>query len=129
MRRLNHLAPTTDVPELARLVDSPESQFYRPYAQNPWEAMTFTIRVAGDDPSRILPEVRRALHDVDPTLAAYATSSLEKIIEITLTPDEDAAFKKSAAAVNCSPSPCASNTRGTSAKPDCSPRRCPRRPT
>jgi putative ABC transport system permease protein len=68
------------------LVDPPEPQFYRPHAQDPWNTMTFTVRVSGNNPTRILPDVRRALNDVDPTLAVYATSTLEKVIDDAISP-------------------------------------------
>jgi predicted permease len=65
----------------ARLADPPEPQFYRAHAQDPWDRMTYTIRVRGDDPARILPDVRRALHDIDPTLAIYGSTTLDRMIE------------------------------------------------
>jgi putative ABC transport system permease protein len=65
----------------ARLIDPPEPQFYRPHAQDPWDRMTFTVRVRGANPGRIIPDVRRALHEIDPTLAVYGAITLEKTID------------------------------------------------
>jgi len=65
----------------ARLVDPPEPQFYRAHAQDPWDRMTYIVRVRGDDPARIIPDVRRALHTVDPTLAVYGAITLDRMID------------------------------------------------
>jgi predicted permease len=65
----------------ARLVDPPEPQFYRAHGQDPWDRMTYTIRVRGDNPARILSDVRRALHEIDPTLAVYGAITLDRMIE------------------------------------------------
>jgi predicted permease len=65
----------------ARLVDPPEPQFYRAHAQDPWDRMTYTVRVRGDNPSRIIPDVRRALRAIDPTLAVYGSVTLDRMIE------------------------------------------------
>lgn len=64
----------------ARIVDAPEPQFYRPHTQDPWETMTFTVRVRGGNPERIIPEVRRAMHDLDPTLPVYGVQTLDKML-------------------------------------------------
>jgi putative ABC transport system permease protein len=64
----------------ARIVDAPEPQFYRPHAQDPWETMTFTVRVRGDLPERIVPDVRRAMSQLDPTLPVYGVQTLDKML-------------------------------------------------
>ncbi|HEX8942567.1 MAG TPA: FtsX-like permease family protein, partial [Gemmatimonadaceae bacterium] len=64
----------------ASLVDAPEPQFYRPHVQDPWTAMTFTVRVRGDQADRIMPDVRRAMRAVDPTLPVYGAQTLEKVL-------------------------------------------------
>lgn len=64
----------------ASLVDAPEPQFYRPHLQDPWTAMTFTVRVRGDQADRIMPDVRRAMRAVDPTLPVYGAQTLEKVL-------------------------------------------------
>jgi putative ABC transport system permease protein len=62
------------------IVDAPEPQFYRPHLQDPWTAMTFTVRVRGEQPERIMADVRRAMRDIDPTLPLYGVQTLEKIL-------------------------------------------------
>jgi hypothetical protein len=65
----------------ARLIDPPEPQFYRAHAQDPWERMTYAVRVSGDNPARIIPDVRRALREIDPALAVYGSVTLDRMIE------------------------------------------------
>jgi predicted permease len=65
----------------ARLIDPREPQFYRAHAQDPWERMTYIVRVKGDNPARIIPDVRRALHQIDPALAVYGSVTLDRMIE------------------------------------------------
>jgi len=62
------------------VTDAPEPQFYRPHLQDPWTAMTFTIRVRGEQPDRVMPDVRRAMRAVDPTLPVYGVQTLEKVL-------------------------------------------------
>jgi predicted permease len=64
----------------ASLTDAPEPQFYRPHLQDPWSAMTFTVRVRGENPERIMPDVRRAMRDLDPTLPVYGVQTLQKLL-------------------------------------------------
>lgn len=64
----------------ARLTDPPEPQFYRPHLQDPWESMTYLVRVRGDDPLRILPDVRRAFIDIDPSTPVYGASPLARAV-------------------------------------------------
>lgn len=62
------------------LTESPEPQFYRPHFQDPWSAMTFTVRVRGENPQRIMPDVRRVMRDLDPTQPVYAVQTLQQIL-------------------------------------------------
>lgn len=64
----------------ARITDGPEPQFYRAHAQDPWEGMTFTARVRGDNAEHILPDVRRAMRDLDANLPVYGVQTLERIL-------------------------------------------------
>jgi predicted permease len=64
----------------ARLEDGPEPQFYRPHAQDPWDGMTITVRVRGENPQRVMPDVRRAMAELDPTMPVYSVQTLEKIL-------------------------------------------------
>jgi len=64
----------------ASLTDAPEPQFYRPHLQDPWSAMTFTVRVRGDSPERIMPDVRRAMRELDATLPVYGVQTLQNLL-------------------------------------------------
>lgn len=64
----------------ARIQDGPEPQFYTPHAQDPWEGMTLTVRVSGDNPERVMPDIRRAMRDIDPTMPVYSVQTLEKML-------------------------------------------------
>jgi predicted permease len=64
----------------AKIDDGPEPQFYRPHAQDPWDGMTLTVRVHGDSPERIMPDVRRAMRELDATMPVYGVQTLEKIL-------------------------------------------------
>ena len=64
----------------ARLTDGPEPQFYRPHAQDPWDGMTVTARVSGENPERIMPDVRRAMREVDSNLPVYGVATLERVV-------------------------------------------------
>jgi putative ABC transport system permease protein len=64
----------------ARIQDGPEPQFYRPHAQDPWEGMTITVRVRGDNPARVMPDVQRAIRELDATMPVYGVQTLEKIL-------------------------------------------------
>jgi predicted permease len=64
----------------ARLTDAPEPQFYRPHLQDPWTAMTFTARVSGANPERIVPDVRRAMSQLDPTLPVFGVQTLQHVL-------------------------------------------------
>jgi putative ABC transport system permease protein len=48
-----------------RLIDDPEPQFYRPYAQDPWSDMDVLVRMKSDAPLSAA-DVRRVAHDIDP---------------------------------------------------------------
>ena len=45
--------------------------------------MTFVVR-AGDDPLQVVPDVRRALHDLDPTVPLYSVRTLDDVATQTL---------------------------------------------
>ncbi|MEO7083289.1 MAG: FtsX-like permease family protein, partial [Gemmatimonadaceae bacterium] len=49
-----------------RLIDTPEPQFYRPYAQDPWASMAFVIRLRGSDTTHMGAALRGVARDVDP---------------------------------------------------------------
>jgi putative ABC transport system permease protein len=64
----------------ASITNAAEPQFYRPHLQDPWTAMTFTVRVRGNQPERIMPDVRRAMTAIDPTLPVYGVRTLENVL-------------------------------------------------
>jgi putative ABC transport system permease protein len=70
----------------ARLTDGPEPQFYRPHLQDPWTSMTFTVRVSGANPERIMPDVRRAMSQLDPTLPLYAVQTFQRMLAEQIDP-------------------------------------------
>ena len=63
------------------LDDAPEPQFYRPHRQEPWEDMWFAIRVRGDDPTRVIRDVRRILREVDPTQPVFSAGTMARLID------------------------------------------------
>jgi putative ABC transport system permease protein len=67
------------------LTDEPEPQFYRVHAQDPWEEMWFAIRVGGDNPRRVIPDVRRAFREIDPTQPIFSSSTMSTLVERGLT--------------------------------------------
>ncbi|HEX3866151.1 MAG TPA: FtsX-like permease family protein, partial [Gemmatimonadaceae bacterium] len=65
-----------------RLIDPPEPQFYRPYAQDPWPAMGFVLRMRGSDSTHVAAEVRRVARDLDPTALPIArVASMQRILD------------------------------------------------
>jgi putative ABC transport system permease protein len=64
----------------ARMIDPPEPQFYRPHLQDPWQTMAYTVHVNGGDPQRVVPDIRRIMKELDPTLPIYGVNTLEKAI-------------------------------------------------
>ncbi|HVX38369.1 MAG TPA: ABC transporter permease [Gemmatimonadaceae bacterium] len=65
----------------ASMLDAPEPQFYRPFTQMPTTHTAFAIRVRDGDPTRIVPELRRAVHDLDPALAIFNISPMQTLVE------------------------------------------------
>ncbi|HYV96343.1 MAG TPA: ABC transporter permease [Gemmatimonadaceae bacterium] len=67
------------------LVDAPEPQFYRPHAQDPWEDMSFAVRVT---PGTVLAakDVRAVVHAVDPVLPVGSIVPMTMVMERTLAP-------------------------------------------
>jgi predicted permease len=64
-----------------RLIDSPEPQFYRAYAQDPWSDMDFTVRTKSDAPLAAA-ELRRVARDIDPVaLPISRVSTLQRSID------------------------------------------------
>jgi predicted permease len=63
------------------LTDTPEPQFYRPHAQDPWEDMWYAIRVGDDKPARVMADVRRIFREIDPTQPIFSASTMDALIE------------------------------------------------
>jgi putative ABC transport system permease protein len=63
------------------LLDSPEPQFYRPYAADPWTNVTIALHTAGIDPALLAPAVRQAVHRVDPAMPVFNVRTMESVVE------------------------------------------------
>jgi putative ABC transport system permease protein len=64
----------------ARIDEAPEPQFYRAHMQDPWDDMTFTVRVTNGDAQRVISDVRRALRDLDATLPVYGAQTMDQML-------------------------------------------------
>jgi putative ABC transport system permease protein len=62
------------------LIEPPEPQFYRAHAQDPWEDMTFVVRVKAGDPAAIIPAIRRAFHELDPTQPLFSVTPMSDLV-------------------------------------------------
>jgi predicted permease len=63
-----------------RLIDAPQAEFYRPYAQDPWEDMSFAVKAPGVDRATLVKELRTAMHEADPALATYSVQSMDDVL-------------------------------------------------
>ena len=63
------------------LLDAPEPQFYRPFAQKRGTFLTFAVRVADGDPARLTSALRAIVHDADPRLPMYNVSTMKKRLD------------------------------------------------
>jgi predicted permease len=63
------------------LLDAPEPQFYRPYTQKRVTSLTFAVRAAAGDPTRLTSALRAIVHDVDPRLPMYNVSTMAKRLD------------------------------------------------
>jgi predicted permease len=65
-----------------RLVDKPEPQFYRPYAQDPWASMSVVVRTRGNDSTHLAGEVRALARDLDPIALPIArVVTMQRILD------------------------------------------------
>ena len=62
------------------LLVAPAPQFFRPYAEDPWTTMTYFVRTARD-PLSLVPAIRRAVHDVEPTVPVFETATMQSIVD------------------------------------------------
>lgn len=59
------------------LTDAAEPQFYFPYAQNPWNAMTIVLRTRGTaSPALLMPALRRVARSIDPIALPLSSARL-----------------------------------------------------
>ena len=68
-----------------RLIDDPEPQFYRPYAQDPWSDMDVIVRMKSDALLSAA-DVRRVARDIDPiALPISRVSPLQRVIDDSIS--------------------------------------------
>jgi predicted permease len=63
------------------LLQAPEPQFYRPYAEDPWTTMTMTVRVQRGDPMRLVPDIRRIMRTLDPAVPIFNVATMRAIVD------------------------------------------------
>jgi len=63
------------------LTEEPGPQFYRPFAQKPVTTLTFVLRTLSGDPTRFASDVRRIVHDLDPTLPIYNITTARAMVD------------------------------------------------
>jgi putative ABC transport system permease protein len=63
------------------LTESPGPQFYRPLAQKPITTLTFVVRTPTGDPTRFTSELRRIVHEADPTLPIYNVTTARDMVD------------------------------------------------
>jgi predicted permease len=63
------------------LTESPGPQFYRPLTQKPITTLTFVVRTPTGDPTRFTSDLRRAVHDIDPTLPIYNITTARDMVD------------------------------------------------
>ena len=63
------------------LTESPGPQFYRPLTQKPITTLTFVVRAPTGDPTRFTSDLRRIVHDIDPTLPIYNVTTAHDMVD------------------------------------------------
>jgi putative ABC transport system permease protein len=63
------------------LTEPPGPQFYRPFAQKPVTTLTFVLRTPTGDPGRFTADIRRIVHDLDPTLPLYGFTTASAMVD------------------------------------------------
>ncbi len=63
------------------LTESPGPQFYRPLTQKPITTLTFVVRAPTGDPTRFTSDLRRIVHDIDPTLPIYNITTARDMVD------------------------------------------------
>jgi putative ABC transport system permease protein len=59
-------------------------ELYLPYQQKPFNIMSFVVRAAGD-PTRLTPNMRQAILDVDPGQAIYDVKTMDQVVSDSLS--------------------------------------------
>jgi predicted permease len=67
------------------ITGTPEPQFFRPYAEDPWTRATFAVRVRGD-PMVYAAEVRRVVRAVDATMPVFNVVTLGQMVDNSTLP-------------------------------------------
>jgi putative ABC transport system permease protein len=63
------------------LLDTPEPQFYRPYASDPWTNVTIALRTSGPDPAALASAVRQTVHRLDPAMPVFNVRTMDRVVE------------------------------------------------
>jgi putative ABC transport system permease protein len=63
---------------------APREEMYMPHAQFPFGSMTVVVRATGD-PAPLLPQLQRAVWDVNRNQAIYAATTMSALVGISLT--------------------------------------------
>jgi predicted permease len=63
------------------LLDTPEPQFYRPYAADPWTNVTVALRTDRGDPALLASAVRQSVQRLDPAMPVFNVRTMESIVE------------------------------------------------
>jgi predicted permease len=63
------------------LTESPGPQFYRPLSQKPITTLTFVVRTPTGDPTRFTSDLRRIVHEADPTLPVYNVTTAREMVD------------------------------------------------
>lgn len=70
-----------------RLIDAPEPQFYRAYAQDSWTSMTFVARTRDASPALLATALRTVARDIDPVaLPISRVTPLQQVIDDSIAP-------------------------------------------
>jgi putative ABC transport system permease protein len=87
---------TEDVPDRS-LREAPEPLVMAPLAQMPagnitWGALTFVLRMAGGDPLRIAPAVRREVWAINPNIVISEIATMDERVALTIRAERDSAL-------------------------------------
>jgi predicted permease len=72
------------------LREDPQPFFYLSYGGTPWDEMTLHVRTVSD-PSRLLPQLRAAVEELDPHVPLYNVSTFDEMIGRRIAPQRTGA--------------------------------------